>query len=141
MRNSFSHPFKFNNSTNNINYAAEIKQKTDPENLDLILSDECDQSGDAKNGHQIYQVMSATGNHSRGGSGAGYADYFPHTLSAMHQNFKVLIERNLNSKSHHQTNNEIPIGRELALSETPSGNQRQHRKINPKQEGAGKCSE
>ena len=62
--------FKLNDFVADKHNAKQVESKTDPENLDLILGDKCGEPGDSQDGHQIYQVMDATGDHGHGGGGA-----------------------------------------------------------------------
>ena len=76
-----------------------IKGETDPENFDLILGNKRSQPGNSKDRYYVHQIMSATRNHGRRGSSAGYANYLTHTKSLMYQTFNVLIQCNLNPET------------------------------------------
>src|SRR3989344_637433 len=114
------------NSARHVRDTNEVGEDTDPEQFDLVLRDECDDSGYSENGYQIYQIVRAAGDHGGRGSGSRHADYLAHALPAVYQSFNVLVEGYLNPEAYRQTDDEIPIGRELFDCEVPSGNQRQY---------------
>src|SRR3989344_4106586 len=123
---------KFDNSVRHVPDANEVGEDTDPEQFDLVLCDECDDSSHSENGYQIYQIVRATRDHGRGRRGPRHADYLAHPLSAMYKRFNVLVQRDLNSKAYHQTDDEIPVGRKLVLRKVPPRHQCQNREINAK---------
>src|SRR3989344_8783722 len=89
---------EFDNSVRHVSDADYVGKDSDPEQFDLVLRDEGDDTRHSENGYQVYQIVRAAGNHGCRGSGSRHADYFAHPLSAMYQTFKVLVQRDLNSK-------------------------------------------
>src|SRR3990167_5967791 len=90
---------EFDNSVRHVSDTDYVGEDTDPEQFDLVLRDKGDDTRHSENGHQIYQIVHTAGDHGGRGSGSRHADHLAHSLPAMHETFKVLVQGDLNTET------------------------------------------
>src|SRR3989338_6347895 len=132
--------FDLSSPAYHVKNAAQVEQKTDPEQLYLILAYEGHHTRHPKDGQKMSQVMRAAGNHRGSRSGAGHSQYSASAMHSGNKSLEVNIESGLNAETGGEAQNEIPELRELANRETPPGDERKHGEIQREKSRASKRS-
>lgn len=116
-----------------IGEARGVEGHADPEQLDLILRNQSDQSDGADEWKDVRQIMRAACEHGGGGCRAGGGHYMMGVVMMFAELLEIEIKADLRAKPECQSDDIGPKLRELRKCEVPAGNQRQHAEVNYQQ--------